>query len=181
MRTSQILEKLDLAEIDMALLATPLDKPGVLEIPVYYEKFIAYVSPKDPLYINEVVSADEVDSDRLWILAEGHCLRNQVFNFCHAKKNVSSYEAGSIDTLVKVVDANGGFTIIPELHIDFLSQEQKQNLRQLKEPVPVREISLVVREDFVKEKFLNIVADMIKKLVPDTMLDPRLKKFKIKL
>ena len=59
--------------------------------------------------------------DHLWVLEEGHCLRNQVFNFCDEKKTHSStYEAGSIDTLVKIVDINGGYTVIPELHVDFV-------------------------------------------------------------
>ncbi len=181
MRTSLILEKLEKAEIDMALLATPLERDELLEIPIYYEKFIAYISPSDPLHKEALVDPKVVPLDRMWILEEGHCLRSQVFNFCQAQKDIVSYEAGSIDTLVKIVDANGGFTIIPELHQEFLSESQKRNLRELSDPCPVREISLVIRQDFVKERLLNMVTDAIKLIVPETLLDKRLLKFAVKL
>ena len=83
MRTRFIIEKLLAAEIDMAILATPLEQKGLLEIPLYYEKFAAYISPSDELYALSEIPADSLASDRLWILEEGHCLRSQVFNFCH--------------------------------------------------------------------------------------------------
>ena len=109
-------------------------------------------------------------------------MRNQVFNFCNDKpKLVSTYEAGSIDTLVKIVDVNGGYTVIPELHIDLLSDRQRQNLREIVRPEATREISIVIRHDFVREGLLNAVAECVKKIIPSHMLDARLKKFAIKL
>ncbi len=197
MRTSAIVEKLLDAELDMAVLATPLEHKGLLEIPLYYEKFEAYVSPEDALWKQREVFSDELPSDRLWVLQEGHCLRNQVFAFCHQKSRThAEYEAGSIDTLIRVVDANGGYTVIPELHLACLSESQKANVRPITgrmpsvagdvlEPcpacVPVREISLVILEDFVRERMLNIVADTVKTIIPAPMLDTRLKKFAIKI
>ena len=93
-RTSVLTEKLERAEIDIALLATPLENPNLLEIPLYYEKFKAYISPDEPLFAKQEIDGAEMPSERLWILAEGHCLRNQVLNFCHRKSRYSSiYEA----------------------------------------------------------------------------------------
>ena len=198
MRTSAIVEKLVNAELDMAILATPLERKELLEIPLYYEKFEAYVSPEDALWTQTEVFSDQLPSDRLWVLQEGHCLRSQVFKFCHRKSRThAEYEAGSIDTLVRVVDANGGYTVIPELHVSFLSESQKSNVRPItgrmpaavaggeSEPcpacVPVREVSLVIREDFVRERLLNIVATAVKNIIPEPMLDSRLKKFAIKI
>ena len=146
LHTSTIIEKLRVAEIDMAILSTPLDDPKILEVPLYYEKFAAYISPSDAIYNRTELSASDMPLDRLWVLEEGHCLRNQVFNFCNEEtKHSSIYEAGSIDTLVKIVDMNGGYTVIPELHIDLLSEEQKQNLRAIVNPEATREISIVIR------------------------------------
>ena len=182
MRTSVIIERLRKAEIDMALLATPLDQSDLLEIPVYYEKFIAYVSPEDPLYAQSQINAREMPIDRLWVLQEGHCMRNQVFNFCQTRSSYSTiYEAGSIDTLVKIVDANGGYTIIPELHQSLLSETQRQHIRPFVAPEPVREISLVVREDYVREGLVNAIAGVVKGIIPEDMVDSRLKKFTIRL
>lgn len=181
--TSEIINQLEKAEIDMALLATPLNNPNLLEIPIYYERFFAYVSPTEPLYniINEY-EMRHLPTDHLWILKEGHCLRNQVMRLCESESGFSTtYEAGSIDTLVKIVDTNGGYTIIPELHLDFLSEKQKANVRPIVNPEPNREISLVVRNDYVKEKLLNVIAKNISDTIPENMLDERLKKFSIKL
>ena len=181
MRTETIIEKLHTAEIDMAILSTPLEDPKILEVPLYYEKFIAYIAPEEPMYAQEEVSTNEMPLDHLWVLEEGHCLRNQVFNFCENKTHSSTYEAGSIDTLVKIVDRNGGYTVIPELHVDLLSETQRQNLRKIVRPEATREIALVIRHDYVREGMMNAVANTVKKIIPQHMLDARLKKFAIKL
>lgn len=182
MHTRTIIEKLRVAEIDMAILSTPLDDPKILEVPLYYEKFIAYISPIEAIYERSELSATDMPLDKLWVLEEGHCMRNQVFNFCHEKPLQSStYEAGSIGTLVRIVDVNGGYTVIPELHIDLLTEEQKKNLREIVKPEATREISVVIRHDFVREGILNAVAECIKEIIPAHMLDARLKKFAIRL
>lgn len=182
MRTETIIEKLQSAEIDIAILSTPLNDPHILEIPLYYEKFVAYISPDELIYQSEELSNDTMPLDNLWVLEEGHCLRNQVFNFCDKEIHQSStYEAGSIDTLVKIVDENGGYTVIPELHVDLLTDAQKLNLRKFVKPEATREVSLVIRHDFVREGVLNAVADVVKQIIPQHMLDARLKKFAIKI
>lgn len=181
LRTETIIQKLHDAEIDMAILATPLDDPKILEVPLYYEKFIAYISPNEPIYNKEELTLAEMPTENLWILEEGHCLRNQVLNFCDHKVQTSTIEAGSIDTLVKIVDINEGYTVIPELHINFLSDEQKRNLRDIVRPEATREISMIIRQDYVREGLMNAVANSVKQLIPNHMLDERLKKFAIKL
>lgn len=182
MHTGTIIEKLRVAEIDMAILSTPLDDSKILEVPLYYEKFAAYISPKEAIYERAELSANDMPLEQLWVLEEGHCLRNQVFNFCTEKvQHTSTYEAGSIDTLVKIVDINGGYTVIPELHIELLIDKQKLNLRNIVNPEANREISVVIRHDFVREGMLNAVAECIKQIIPAHMLDARLKKFAIRL
>ncbi len=105
-----------------------------------------------------------------------------MFNLCG---RVSSYnavfEAGTIDTLVNIVDENGGYTVIPELHKALLCEDKRRNIRPLVNPEPVREISLVIRNDFVREKMLNEIASAVKKIIPEHMIDASLKKFAIKL
>ena len=182
LRTSVIIEQLRKAELDMAILATPLEQADFLEIPLYYEKFAAYVSPSEEIYGKDEIAAHEMPTEHLWVLKEGHCMRNQVFNFCKTRSDYStSYEAGSIDTLIKIVDENGGYTVIPELHLPLLHEKQQQHIRHLSAPTPVREISLIIRQDYVRERLVNSVAEAVKAIIPDEMLDTRLKKFAIKL
>ncbi|MEG1607795.1 MAG: LysR substrate-binding domain-containing protein [Mucinivorans sp.] len=182
MRTASVIEKMQRAELDMAIVATPLQRDDILEVPLYYEKFVAYVSPTEPLFAQSEIESHHMPSKHLWVLQEGHCLRNQVFNFCEKKTDYSAiYEAGSIDTLVRIVDENGGYTIIPELHIDLLRKCQQSQIRPLIAPEPVREISLIIRPDYVRQRMVNIIAEAIKTIIPDHMIDERLKKFAIKL
>jgi len=182
MQTSEILDRLSRAELDMAIMATPLERGNLLEVPLYYEKLVAYVSPDEELAAQKEISSHNLPSKHLWVLKDGNCLRNQVFNLCG---RVSSYnavfEAGSIDTLVKIVDENGGYTVIPELHIKLLCEHQRSNIRPLVNPEPVREISLVIRYDYVREKMLNEIAAAVKKIIPEHMIDSSLKKYAIKL
>ncbi|MEG3048422.1 MAG: LysR substrate-binding domain-containing protein [Mucinivorans sp.] len=182
MRTEHIIDKLEKAEIDMAILATPLLRESLLEVPLYYEKFVAYVSPSEPLFAQPEIQARQMPSQHLWVLQEGHCLRNQVFNFCeHRSEHSTMYEAGSIDTLVKIVDENGGYTVIPELHIPLLDMVQQAQIRRFVAPEPVREISLVFRQDYVRQGMVNLIAQAIRTIIPEGMVDSRLKKFAIKL
>lgn len=181
MRTESIIRRLHTAEIDMAILSTPLNDPKILEVPLYYEKFVAYISPDEPIYSQQEISTSEMPMEHLWVLAEGHCLRNQVLNFCENKTFTPTYEAGSIDTLVKIVDYNGGYTVIPELHIALLTETQKLNLRKIVRPEATREIALVIRHDYVREGLMNAVANSITQIIPSHMVDARLKKFAIKL
>jgi len=182
LQTSEIIDKLGKAELDMAIMATPLEKSNLLEVPLYYEKLVAYISPQEPLWHSDKIHSNEMPTEHLWMLKEGHCLRNQVLRICEKRSGYNAlYEAGSIDTLVKIVDENGGYTVIPELHVDLLREAQQRNVRPLTDPEPVREISLVIRRDYVREKVLNNVADAVKHIIPDHMIDGRLKKFAIKL
>ncbi len=182
MRTDTIIEKLKNAEIDLAILSTPLGVPSLLEIPVYYERFLAYISPDEELYKKKEITGDDLDMEKLWVLEEGHCFRAQILNICQ-KENISrqQYEAGSIQNLVKVVDLNGGYTLIPELHVENLSEVQMRNVRRFSGDEPRREVSLVFRQDFVRERLLNEIVRCIKNIIPEDMMDERLSRFRVKL
>ena len=128
-RVNAIIEKIEKAELDVALLATPVEKPELLEIPIYHERFVAYVSPKDKLYNSDILNTSELSPKNIWVLRESYCPNKGVFPFCGCDaENAAIYEAGSIDTLVKIVDENGGYTIIPELHIPMLNENQLKNI-----------------------------------------------------
>jgi len=183
MRTQYLIDALRTAELDMAIMATPAGGKDLLEIPLYYEKFSAYVSPSETeVYAMPEIESADMPSGHLWLLQEGHCLRNQVVRMCEVRsESTPVYEAGSIDTLVRIVDTVGGYTVIPELHIPYLSESQKKNLRPFVRPEADREISLVIRSDYVREGLLNVVAEAVRAIVPPGMLDARLKKFAIRI
>lgn len=181
-RVSAIVQKLERAELDLALLATPLENKELLEIPIYNERFVAYVSPDEKVYGNKDLDTSELPVENVWVLREGYCPNSGKFPFCHVQYDKPAvYEAGSIETLVKIVDENGGYTIIPELHVPLLRPCQQSHIHQLHNPEPSREIAFVIRKDYVRERLLNILADAIKTIIPSNMILDYLKKFPIKL
>ncbi len=181
--TGQIIDKLLSGALDGAILATPLKNDKLVEHPVYYEKFYAYVSPRETsLYAKKELEEEDLNINRLWLLEEVHCFRNQILRICNMRKRKSShslfsYEAGSISTLINIVDSNSGLTIIPEMAINELTEIQKRNIRPLKGVTPVREVSLVTRREFLRERVLDIIISEMKAAVPKELLNPELKKF----
>jgi len=182
-RTSEIIADLNSGNLELAILATPLNEPDILELPLFYERFLVYLSPcEEELYSKSKIEIEDLDSPNMWLLQEEHCFRNQMINICKQRSDsFQNYSAGSIDTFIKVVDANGGFTLIPELHIPSLTAKQRKNLRYFAGDEPRREVSFAFREDFMKERLINELVDIIKTMIPPSMLDGRLSKFRVKL
>lgn len=182
MTTNQILSNLAKGTIDGGILATPLHDDRMKERPVYYERFLAYISPTER-FLHAKTSLEEADLNgaKLWLLDEVHCFRTQILNLCNLKnRNIVSsaftYEAGSIETLINIVDNNDGITIIPEMALDHLTEEQKLNVRFFEKRSPVREVSLITRKDFLRERLIEIIEDEIKMAVPAALQDKELQK-----
>ncbi|MDR1738017.1 MAG: hydrogen peroxide-inducible genes activator [Candidatus Symbiothrix sp.] len=186
--TAQLIDNLQKGVLDGGLLAGPLNHPDLLEFPVYYEQFYAYVSPLDALYQEKAIDMQTIDINNVWLLENEHCLRGQIERLCQMKRKAAvgenpsvKYESGSIDTLIHIVDYNRGITIIPEMHAMGLDEEKQENLRPFKNMTAVREVSVVVSKDFVRKTLLQHVIAMVKKSVPKSMQNPELKQFVVDL
>lgn len=181
-RVSTLVSQLERGELDIALLATPLNNDDLLEIPVYQERLMAYVSPDEPIYNDSDLQTGRLPVECVWVLREGYCPNRGVFPFCNYRaERQAVYEAGSVETLIKIVDENGGYAIIPELHVPLLRKCQQANVRVLTNPEPSREIAFVIHRNFVRERLLNILADAIRTVIPPAMINKRLKRFSITL
>lgn len=181
-RLSTIISLLERGELDVALMATPVRNDELLEIPVYRERLMAYIAPGEPIQDAPELQTGQLPVESVWMLRESYCPNHGVFPFCNSPTpRRAVYEAGSVETLVRIVDENGGYAIIPELHVPLLSESQQANVRQLTDPEPTREIALVVHRNFVRERLLNILADAIRSVIPAGMVNERLKKFPITL
>lgn len=178
----QIINQLKAAELDMAIMSMPQKIDGLLEIPLYNEKLLAYVSPNDPLHRRKSINTTTMSAKYLWELKNEICFKKQVYEFCDDDSRRSSrYESGSIATLITIVNENSGFTVMPELHLPMLRKEHLCNIRPMVKPVPTREVSLFVRQDYVREGLINIIIDGIKKIIPQEMLNERILKFAVRL
>lgn len=172
--TDQIIENLKKNVIDAALLATPLNDTSLKEYPLFYEEFAVYTSSSESAYKKQYLLAEDINLDNLWLLEEGHCLRSQILNLCELRKQSGGvrsiqYQAGSIETLMKMVELNEGITILPELALNDLSKRKMKRIRKFRAPAPVREISMVTHRSYVKTRLLKALTDEIISAVPEKM------------
>ena len=170
--TERIIQELKNGSLDCGILSTPLTDSTISETPIYYETFVAYVSENSALYQKKMLSPDDIADEKLWLLNEGHCMRGQVLNICNYKHNQSSYgtfeyNTGSVETLKRMVDINSGLTILPEMSIINYDEDQLAHVRYFKSPEPVREISVVTTQNFVKKQAVNTLIKEIQTIVPD--------------
>jgi LysR family hydrogen peroxide-inducible transcriptional activator len=173
--TEQIIQNLKVGLLDCGILATPLEEASLQEIPVFYESFVMYLSSSSALIKKREVSYKDINFDELWLLNEGHCMRNQVLNICQKKKagnNLKQFEynTGSIETLKRMVDLNSGMTVLPELSLSDLTDEQSSRVRNFVSPIPVREISIVTHRNLLKRGVIKALEKEILDTVPKQML-----------
>ncbi|GEM67454.1 transcriptional regulator [Sphingobacterium mizutaii NBRC 14946 = DSM 11724] len=178
--TEQIIQELKIGTLDCGILSTPLHDPSIQEIPLFYETFVAYVSDKSSVYEKKMINIEDISSEKLWLLNEGHCMRGQVLNICNYKHNQSKegtfdYNTGSVETLKRMVDLNGGLTILPEMSISNYDEDQLAHVRYFRNPEPVREISLVTPQNYVKKHAINMLKNEILNIVPEKFKTKRKK------
>ncbi len=172
--TEEIVQHLKLGKIDCGILSTPLHENNLTEIPVFYENFVAYVSKNSKLSKKKNIIPDDIDMEEIWILNEGHCMREQVLNICQRRKATKGfqhfeYNTGSVETLKRMVDQNNGATILPELALADLSEKQLDKVRYFKSPEPAREVSIVIQRNFLKRRMIEALKNEILEFVPKRM------------
>lgn len=176
--TEVIIDQLTHGQLDVGLLATPLGVPGLKEEPLFTERFLLYVSPEEGIGKKHYVLPSEIDADRLWLLEEGHCLRSQVMDLCELREQREgtgrfAYVSGSIEALIRMVDAQGGSTVVPELATVGMGARRRGRLREFRAPVPVREISLVTYRHTIKERLLQVLKERVVAAVVPRLKGPR--------
>lgn len=174
-KTEDIIKLLLNDEIDAGLMVTPLEDDRLIERPLFYEPFHCYLNESHPLSRKKQLSTEDLDASDLWLLTEGHCFRDQMLRICSADKSNNAlptvrFESGNLETLIKLVKANSGFTLLPQLAVDGLSQsELNKHVRSFQNPVPTREVSLVYNRRFLKETIIKALETSILKQLPDSI------------
>jgi len=175
METNRVIAALRNGEIEAGLVSTPLEENGVREYPLFYEPFVAYFADDEKALKKRLITPDDIALERIWLLNEGHCMRNQIINLCSDQiqrlqaERPFRYESSNVETLRKMVDRHKGMTILPELATTEFSEDQMERIRYFENPEPVREISLVTSDHFVKLALLQSIMDEILNLVPEKM------------
>jgi len=169
--TEKILHELKVGLLDCGILSTPVHDASLVERPLFYEPFVAYVAAKSKLFDKKEVTSEDILGDKLWLLNEGHCMRGQVLNICQRKRSLEpegtfEYNTGSVETLKRMVDINSGSTILPELSIADFDEDQLHRVRYFRSPEPAREVSIVTTHNFLKKMAIDALEKEIMVAVP---------------
>ena len=173
LKTESIVERLREDSIDAGILATPLHETGLRERPLFYEPFFLYVAKHHALNLRKRIKEEDLHGDEMWLLQDGHCLRTQVARFCSLKETDHTvfpsvqFEGGNLDTLRNIIRKSRGYTLVPFLFVETLSESEKRDfVREFEKPVPSREVSLVFRRDQWKSDLLKALQETIIKRLP---------------
>ncbi len=162
LRTRQITEYLRKDLIDVGIIALQNEGNEFKTRSLFREKLLVFAPESESQLKSNYILSDDIDVTKLWLLEEEHCLRSQVMNLCSLKKRNSEneqlkFEAGSIETLINLVEMTNGITVIPELAVLDFSMERKAGVKHFAAPEPSREIGMITYRHFVKEKLLDIL------------------------
>ncbi|RZT97260.1 LysR family hydrogen peroxide-inducible transcriptional activator [Ancylomarina subtilis] len=162
--------------LDVGVFVTPLKDDKIKEVPLFYEEMMIYANKDHEILKQEVIEVKDIATSEIWMLGDGHCFRNQVINLCemHSMQHQElpfEFESNSLETLMKIIDREGGFTLIPELATQYMSAEKLKQVKSFTNLHPLREVSLVYSRHYSKNKLLNLLGEHIKKMIPTAYLE----------
>lgn len=181
--TSAVVDGLRQETLDVGLVATSLDEPGLTEQVLFAEPFLAYVSPAHRLAAREALTPDDLSLDDVWLLSEGHCFRTQSIALCGERSRDRSrdaakddprsctrrarFESGNLETLKRLVERGEGMTLLPALAAaDLGSDAQRALVRPFAPPMPMREVRLVRRRVDLKRRLVDALTDAVLRSLP---------------
>jgi len=169
--TEKIVENLEKDLLDVGILVTPLHEKQIIEKPLFYEEMLIYSNKNHPLVKKPVIQVGDIATSEIWLLNDGHCFRHQVVNLCDLHDLESDdlpfeFEGGSLETLMRIIDKEGGYTLIPELAEEVIPHSRKNQVRHFTNMVPLREVALVFTRRFAKTTIIERLAESIIASVP---------------
>jgi len=165
--TEICLQQLNNEEIDAALLATSEKEDLFDQRHLFDEKLFLFVNQDSDLANKKDILLKDIEAKNVWLLEEGHCLRDEIIGLCKLKKvdghrpsNID-FKTGSLESLRYIIKNNFGYTLIPELSLPHLSAEESKSVRAFTEPQPSRPLYLTTRKKYLKSILIGRLADSI--------------------
>lgn len=161
MTTESIIKSLKSGELDAGIISTPYSAAEEFyQDFLFNEELMLYSGTETGQKKDCFVVPEDIDVNKVWLLEEGNCLRTQFENICHLKENSLKpknleFLASNVNTLIQMVDKVGGITILSEIGVQQLSDEQKHKVSRFIKPFPYREMSLIYYKPTYKQKILD--------------------------
>lgn len=164
-QSEKIVEKLEHGNLDMVVLALPFDTRGLKVAEVATESLFLVCNKSD--VASQAKSLDDLDLSRLMLLEEGHCLRDHTLSACPIgeRKNDHRLKASSLPTLVEMVSADLGFTLLPEIaiHTHMIKANPELMVKQI-EAAPSRILALVTRKSTPLQSEFDVLLQILQKI-----------------
>jgi LysR family transcriptional regulator, hydrogen peroxide-inducible genes activator len=163
-QTTPMLEKLHAGELDAGILALPVELAGLESRELYREPFLVALPERHPLAAHEALRAAELKGERLLLLEEGHCLRDQALEVCSRAgvRENQDFRATSLETLRQMVATGAGVTLLPALAARGAYRSARGVvLRPFARPVPVRHIGAVWRKSTARGAAIDALGKLI--------------------
>jgi LysR family transcriptional regulator, hydrogen peroxide-inducible genes activator len=144
--TSKLIQGLAEGRLDTAIVALPVSEPSLAEVALFAENFLLVRPGKDAR--TPVPSSETLREMRLLLLEEGHCFREQALSFCNMQSPMPRevLDASSLSTLVQMVRAGMGVTLIPEMAVAVETRSASVSVARFKDPQPSRTIGMIWRK-----------------------------------
>ena len=174
-KTDVLLNRLHNHEIDAALLATEHPETDFKSIALFREPFWLAFPQEHEFYTREEITQQDLDNTELLLLAEGHCLAQQVMEVCHIQERnqhseMANLRAASLETLLQLVSAGYGSTLVPALAMTGTWTSGSGIVtHKLNLPHAWREVSLFYRESFPREQALQALIKTVMNSLPNTV------------
>ncbi|MGN6287121.1 MAG: LysR substrate-binding domain-containing protein [Afipia sp.] len=150
-------------QLDLLLLALPIEHPDIETVSLFDDRFLLAMAKSHRVSHHVRATPDLLKDDRLLLLEEGHCLRDQALAFCNLRRieNINTFGASSLSTLVQMV-ANGlGMTLLPELAVPLEARRGDIHLMRFADPEPQRTIGLAWRRSSPRKHHFAELGSMI--------------------
>ncbi len=160
--TQRLIEDLGAGRLDTAIMALPVSEGGLMELPLFEEEFVLVRPAAEAA--SPVPSAEGLREMRLLLLEEGHCFRDQALAFCGTDRRPPRdlMEGSSLSTLVQMVGAGIGVTLLPEMAVAVETRSAPVALQRLRPPRPKRTIGMVWRRSNPLAAGLREVGEMVR-------------------
>lgn len=144
--TPKLIQELADGALDTAIVALPVSEPSLVEVPLFSERFLLVRPAEDEG--TPVPSGKALRAMRLLLLEEGHCFRDQALSFCNMQSSPTRevLDASSLSTLVQMVSAGIGVTLIPEMAAAVETRSASVSVARFKNPQPSRTVGMVWRK-----------------------------------
>lgn len=161
--TATLIDELLQGEIDAVVAALPIEDDGLTAVKLFDDRFLIATSSNDHTVLASPMTQENVALDRLLLLEEGHCMRDQALEICSlpSQRQLVKYGATSMSTLLQMVSHGMGLTLIPEIAVRAESARAQMRIIPFDGSQPKREIGLIWRKQSKRTKDFETLAETI--------------------